>query len=581
MDRLIGITQPRRVATVTLAKRVAEEMGTTLGAEIGYSIRFEDRTSPQTVLKFLTDGMLLREALQDPDLKKYRVIMLDEVHERTLHTDVLLGLLKRLQDRRKEDLRIIIMSATLDFGRFQTFFPKAKSVIVQGRQHPVQVLYLKSPEADYLDAALITTMQIHAEEAEGDILVFLTGQEDIENMDQLLKNASPRALAKGGLELMPVPLFAALPPDQQLAAFEPAPKGRRKAILATNIAETSVTIGGVKFVVDPGLAKMRGFNSRICVESLHIAPVSKAQAQQRAGRAGREGPGKCYRLYMERTFNELEIAAPPEIRRCNLATVVLQLKALGVNDVLNFEFMDPPPREAVLRSLELLYALGALDDTGEISNPLGRQLSRFPLEPQAARTIIASAELGCSEEMIVVHALICTESLFCMPKANRNEALIAHDRFTSPDGDHVTLLNMYRGYLETAMRHRKDWAFDNFINIRSLKHAENVHQQLRGHCSAMNIPLKSATNGSESFRRALVSGFFLNVAQRQHDGTYRAIYISQTVCLHPTSVLLKKKPEVIVYNELLYTSKLYIRNVSAIEISWLAELAPRFYTAIG
>lgn len=579
-DAQVAITQPRRVATTTVARRVAEEQGVPLGGRVGYSIRFEDVSSSETRLRFLTDGMLLREALLDPDLAKYKVIILDEAHERTLHTDVLLGLLKRLHARRS-DLKIVVMSATLDFGQFQTFFPGSKALAVEGRQHKVQTMYLRTPEEDYLDAALLCVTQVHTEEGAGDILLFLTGQEEIENMERLIRQRAAHLPNLLKLQLVPVPLYAALPPDEQLRAFQPAAPGERKVILATNIAETSVTIGGVRFVVDPGLVKMRGYSAKTGVESLVVTAVSQAHARQRTGRAGREGPGKCYRLYTEDTFSHLQPAPVPEIKRCNMASVVLQLKALGIDDVLQFDFMDPPPREAVVRSLELLYALGALDDTGKLSSPLGEQLARFPLEPQAACTLVAATRMGCGEEMLVVLAMLSAENIFYLPREKKAEAIAAHQQFASIDGDHATLSNVFRAYKATPASQRRDWVFDHFVNQRALKRAEDVHQQLRDHVVGMKLPLKSCGDDTAPLRKALVAGYFLNAAQKQPDNTYRCLSNAQAVSLHPTSVLMKHKPDVVLYNELVQTSRLYVRDISRIEIAWLAELAPRFYTGVS
>jgi ATP-dependent RNA helicase DHX8/PRP22 len=371
------------------------------GGTVGYSIRFEDCTSPRTRLKFCTDGMLLREALLDPRLSRYSVVVIDEAHERTVHTDVLLGLLRRVLDARPDNFRLVVMSATLDADAFADFFGGARAVYVQGRQYPVQVLYTPEPEEDYLDAAMLTVLQVHAEEAPGDVLVFLTGQEEIDALARLLTERAatlPPTAGSGAAassSLLIAPLYAALPPEQQMTVFEPAPPGVRKVILATNIAETSLTIAGVRYVIDPGLSKQRAFNPRSGVDTLAVAPISRAAARQRAGRAGREAPGKCFRLYTEDAFHAtLPAVTRPEILRANLGGVVLQLKALGVDDVLSFPLLDPPPRAALVRSLELLYALGALDDAGKMTR-VGDAMARFPLEPMV-RACVTPHAIACS-----------------------------------------------------------------------------------------------------------------------------------------------------------------------------------------
>ena len=330
--KLIGCTQPRRVAAMSVAKRVADEMDVVLGEEVGYNIRFEDVSSARTLLKYLTDGMLLREAMNDPLLEKYGAIILDEAHERTLSTDVLFGLLKEVLKQRK-DLKLIVMSATLDAGKFQNYFDNAPLLSVPGRLHSVEIFYTPEPERDYLEAAIRTCIQIHLCEKPGDILIFLTGEEEIEDAcRKLMKEAQNFGPEVGELKCLPI--YSTLPPAQQQKIFEPAPPPRysggppgRKVIVATNIAETSLTIDGIVYVIDPGFAKQKVYNPRIRVESLLVSPISKASAQQRAGRAGRTQPGKCFRLYTEKAFKkELQPQTYPEILRSNLGSVVLQLK---------------------------------------------------------------------------------------------------------------------------------------------------------------------------------------------------------------------------------------------------------------
>ncbi|KAJ3225657.1 DEAH-box ATP-dependent RNA helicase prp43, partial [Chytriomyces hyalinus] len=346
----IACTQPRRVAAMSVAKRVADELDVVLGEEVGYSIRFEDCTSSRTVLKYCTDGMLLREAMNDPLLSRYSGIILDEAHERTLQTDILMGLLKEVC-RKRPDLRLIVMSATLDAGKFQSYFDDAPLLVVPGRTFPVDIFYTPEPERDYLEAAIRTVLQIHTCEDPGDILVFLTGEEEIEDACRKISGEINHLISAqpdhvGDLKV--VPLYSTLPPQMQQKIFEDAPPPRkkggppgRKVVVSTNIAETSLTIDGIVYVIDPGFSKQKVYNPRIRVESLLVSPISKASAQQRAGRAGRTRPGKCFRLYTEKAFkNDLQEQTYPEILRCNLGSVVLQLKKLGIDDLVHFDFMD-------------------------------------------------------------------------------------------------------------------------------------------------------------------------------------------------------------------------------------------------
>ncbi|GIY82147.1 ATP-dependent RNA helicase DHX8 [Caerostris extrusa] len=371
----IGCTQPRRVAAMSVAKRVAEEFGCRLGQEVGYSIRFEDCTSPETVIKYMTEGMLLIECLVDPDLKSYTVVMLDEAHERTINTDVLFGLLKNAVKRRPE-LKLIVTSATLDAVKFSQYFYEAPIFTIPGRTYPVEILYTKEPENDYLDASLITVMQIHLTEPPGDILLFLTGQEEIDTACEILYERM-KSLGPEVPELIILPVYSALPSEIQTRIFEPTPSGSRKVVIATNIAETSLTIDGIYYVVDPGFVKQNVYNSKTGMDSLVVIPISQAQAKQRAGRAGRTGPGKCYRLYTERSYRDEMLTTPvPEIQRTNLAHTVLQLKAMGINDLLSFDFMDAPPPESVIAALEQLHSLSALDDEGLLTR-LGKRYDMF------------------------------------------------------------------------------------------------------------------------------------------------------------------------------------------------------------
>ncbi|GME96675.1 unnamed protein product [Ambrosiozyma monospora] len=407
---------------MSVAARVADELDVNLGEEVGYSIRFENKTSNKTILKYMTDGMLLREAMEDHNLSRYSCIILDEAHERTLATDILMGLLKQVTTRRP-DLKLIIMSATLDAEKFQSYFMDAPLLAVPGRTYPVEIYYTPEYQRDYLDAAIRTVLQIHATEEKGDILLFLTGEEEIEDACRKISMEGDQMIREEGCGPLKVyPLYGSLPPHQQQRIFEPAPEpftpnGRpgRKVIIATNIAETSLTIDGIVYVVDPGFSKQKVYNPRIRVESLLVSPISKASAQQRAGRAGRTRPGKCFRLYTEEAFKkELIEQSYPEVLRSNLASTVLELKKLGIDDLVHFDFMDPPAPETMMRALEELNYLTCLDDDGNMT-ALGRLASQFPLDPMLAVLLIGSAEFGCSEEILSIVAMLSVPNVFVRP----------------------------------------------------------------------------------------------------------------------------------------------------------------------
>ncbi|CAI5488992.1 unnamed protein product [Closterium sp. Naga37s-1] len=470
----IGCTQPRRVAAMSVAKRVAEEFGCRLGEEVGYAIRFEDCTSPETVIKYMTDGMLLREILVDEDLSSYSVIMLDEAHERTIHTDVLFGLLKDLLVKRK-DLRLIVTSATLDAEKFSNYFFQCPIFTIPGRTFPVEVLYTKAPETDYLDAALITVMQIHLTEPEGDVLLFLTGQEEIDTSCQILYERI-KGLGPSVPELIILPVYSSLPSEMQTRIFDPAPPGTRKVVVATNIAEASLTIDGIYYVVDPGFAKQKVYNPKLGLDSLVITPISQASARQRAGRAGRTGPGKCYRLYTESAYrNEMLPTTVPEIQRTNLGMTTLTLKAMGINELLAFDFMDPPPPQALISAMEQLYNLGALDEEGLLTK-LGRKMAEFPLEPPLSKTLIASVDLGCSEEILTIIAMLQAQNIFYRPREKQAQADQKKAKFFQPEGDHLTLLAVYEAW--KAKSFSGPWCYENFVQSRSLRRAQDVRKQL-------------------------------------------------------------------------------------------------------
>jgi len=572
----VGCTQPRRVAAMSVAARVSQEMGVKLGHEVGYSIRFEDCTSEKTVIKYMTDGMLLREFLGEPDLGSYSVVMVDEAHERTLSTDILFGLVKDIS-RFRPDLKLLISSATLDAEKFSDYFDSAPIFKIPGRRYPVEIHYTKAPEADYLDAAIATVLQIHVTQPGGDILVFFTGQEEIETAEEILKHRT-RGLGTKIADLIVCPIYANLPTELQAKIFEPTPEGARKVVLATNIAETSLTIDGIKYVIDPGFCKMKSYNPRTGMESLLVAPISKASANQRAGRSGRTGPGKCFRLYTAYNYHkDLEDNTVPEIQRTNLANVVLTLKSLGIHDLLNFDFMDPPPYEALLKALELLFALGALNKVGELTK-VGRRMAEFPLDPMLSKMIVASDKYKCSDEIISIAAMLSVGnySIFYRPKDKQVHADNARMNFhTGNVGDHIALLKVYSSWKET--NYSTQWCYENYIQVRSMKRARDVRDQLEGLLERVEIELTSDPSDLDTIKKAITSGFFPHCARLQNNGSYRTLKHPQTVHIHPGSGLAQLLPRWVLYNELALTTKKYMRQVTQVKPEWLVEIAPHYY----
>ncbi len=569
----VGCTQPRRVAATSVAKRVAEEFGCELGQEVGYSIRFEDKTSPATVIKYMTDGMLMREYLADNALSKYICIILDEAHERTIHTDVLFGLLKQLL-RKRDDFKLIVTSATLNAQKFASYFNNCQTFTIPGRLYPVEILYCKEPEPDYLEAALITIMQIHLSEPAGDILVFLTGQEEIDTCAEILYSRM-KALDDLAPELIILPVYGALPSEMQSRIFDPAPPGSRKCVIATNIAEASLTIDGIYYVIDPGFCKQKLFNPKLGMDSLMVTPISTASAKQRAGRAGRTGPGKCYRLYTEAAFEtEMLASSVPELQRTNLANVVLQLKAMGINDLIGFDFMDPPPIQTLVTAMESLYMQGALDDDGLLTR-LGRKMAEFPLEPSLSKMLIVSAELGCSEEILTVVAMLSVEPPWYRPKDKAAAADQKKAKFNHADGDHLTLLNLYNAWAASSFSN--PWCFENFVQARSMRRAQDVRTQLISIMDKYHMDIVSAGKNLVRVRKCIVAGYFTCCAKKDPQEGYKTIQDGQPVYIHPSSSLFNKNPEWVLYHELVLTTKEYMRNVLQVDAKWLVEMAPKFF----
>lgn len=535
----VGCTQPRRVAAMSVAKRVAEEYGCRLGQEVGYTIRFEDCTSPETAIKYMTDGMMLRECLVDLDLKGYSVIMLDEAHERTIHTDVLFGLLKQAVKRRPE-LKLIVTSATLDAVKFSQYFFEAPIFTIPGRTFPVEILYTKEPETDYLDASLITVMQIHLREPPGDVLLFLTGQEEIDTACEILYERM-KSLGPDVPELIILPVYSALPSEMQTRIFDPAPPGSRKVVIATNIAETSLTIDGIYYVVDPGFVKQKVYNSKTGMDSLVVTPISQAAAKQRAGRAGRTGPGKTYRLYTERAYrDEMNPTPVPEIQRTNLATTVLQLKTMGINDLLHFDFMDAPPVESLVMALEQLHSLSALDNEGLLTR-LGRRMAEFPLEPNLSKMLIMSVALQCSDEILTIVSMLSVQNVFYRPKDKQALADQKKAKFNQSEGDHLTLLAVYNSWKNNKFSNA--WCYENFVQVRTLKRAQDVRKQLLGIMDRHKLDVVSAGKNSVRVQKTVCSGFFRNAAKKDPQEGYRTLVDSQVVYIHPSSALFNRQPE--------------------------------------
>ncbi|KAK2960604.1 putative Pre-mRNA-splicing factor ATP-dependent RNA helicase ddx-15 [Blattamonas nauphoetae] len=588
----IGCTQPRRVAAVSIARRVAEEMDVTLGYEVGYQIRFDDKTSAGTFLTYLTDGRLVTEAVHDPKMSRYSVVILDEAHERTVSTDILFSLMKRALTRRK-DLKLIVMSATLDTHKFQKYFNDAPLFQVPGKMYPVQILYTPQSVCNCLSACIDTVVQIHTLEKVGDILLFLSGEEEITKVcaaiEKKLQKYSEDIDEEEISEAIVLPLYSLLPPSQQEEIFKPAPKPRypggkpgRKIIVATNIAETSLTINGIVYVVDSGLSKQIGYHPRIRTESLTQTNISKASANQRAGRAGRTQPGKCYRMYTEETYEKkFPATTTPEILRSNLRSLVLQLTMLGVEDLIHFDFIDHPAPETITRALEELNYIGAIDNDGKITD-LGSQMVNFPMDPYLSKFVIEAVKYNCSREAVSIAALLSVPSIFLKPLGHEKQlqAALAHSQFHHPFGDHLTLLNVYHAWL-SKYKTEPDWSHRNFLNERNLRTADNIRIQLSRLMSRLKLPLTSTDFESPHYysniRKALTAGFFMQVAVHQRKNEYITMK-DNLVVSQGISTIEKDCPEWILFDRVLrLDGRIVTTTLTQISPSWLFDVAPSYF----
>ncbi|KAF9870135.1 helicase associated domain-containing protein [Colletotrichum karsti] len=616
--KVIGITQPRRVAATTVAMRVAEEVGCEIGKEVGYAIRFEDATSAQTRIKFMTDGLLIREALVDPLLTRYSVIMVDEAHERSISTDILLGLLKKILKKRPE-LRVIISSATLQADEFLKFFTtnpgdegketkrsaaetadndtkmqagddKCAIAALEGRTFPVDVLYLESPAEDYVEKAISTVFDIHENEKEGDILVFLTGREEIDNACQAVADRL-LDMKSHDQKLQALPLYAGLTTEQQMYVFDKPPEGTRKVVFATNIAEASITIDGIVYVVDCGFAKLRAYNPRTGIEALTSTAISKASANQRAGRAGRTRPGKCFRLYTEEAFLGLPAVTVPEIQRSNLAPFILQLKALGIDNVLRFNFISPPPSELMAKALELLYSLGALDEYAKLTKPLGYRMAEIAVEPMMGKTLLSASSFGCLSEILTIAAMTSAggNNVWFYHDGERKAMETSRRLFAAEEGDHLTLLNVYQAFVTKGKKESK-FCRDHNLNFKTMSRAVSIRAQLKRYLEKFGITVDESLAGrqgqdnakkAEQIRRCLTAGYFAHAARMQPDGTFRNVSGETTLHAHPTSLMFNRKADWVIFHEVMETgTKIFIRDITKIDKGWLVEYAPEFYQVV-
>lgn len=418
--------------------------------------------------------------------------------------------------------------------------------------------------------------------------MFLTGQEEVDDLVRRIEDYPDQKLAQ---QLLTLPIYAGLPNDQQKVVFERPPKGMRKVVVATNIAESSITIEGIVYVIDSGFVKIRAYNPKTGTDTLVVVPTSKASAQQRAGRAGRVRPGKAFRLFTEEDFLKLPTNSIPEIQRSSLSPVILQLKALGIDNIARFDFMSPPPANVLIRALEHLYALGALNDRGLLTSDIGMKIAELPFDPPVSRMILASGELGCSEEIASIAAMMGVQNAWVNPSSLRKKADEAKLEFGARQGDHITLLNgtrqspplipsflthpfflvVYANFV--ANKESSKWCYENFLNYRSLQRAITVRKQVVGFMKRFKVPLVSCEGDVTLIQKCIAVGFFANAARRSPDGQYRTLRDSLVLAIHPTSILFNYSPEWVVFQEVVETTNIFMRDLTVIEQMWLPEIA--------
>lgn len=665
---LVACTQPRRIAAISVATRVAEEMDVALGAHVGYHVRFDSRQCEATRVLYMTDGMLLREAFADPDLHRFSVVVVDEAHERTIDTDVVLGLLKRLLSRRPT-FRLVVMSATLDVQKIQTYFPAAPLLHVSGRMHDVELFYAPRPVTDYVAAMVACAKQLHEREPAGDILCFLTGEAEIERAVAALAaalnsseagsasqngsqdlicgtstgsgsvrdNASsvkrPRtgegksqeaetggccaaargeglpASSPGSTSARPpravvLPLYGSLSLKEQQKVFDTYPEDTRKIVMATNIAETSVTIDGIVYVVDCGYQKQSLYNAEARVDFLLPAVISKASAEQRKGRAGRTRPGKCYRMYTAENFASFPDQTHPEILRTNIVNTVLLLLKLGVANPCDFPFIDPPSDQGLSDAFYQLLYFGAVDDGLELTD-FGRRMAELPIDACLARMLLRAPQHGCAADAAVVAAMLEVGNVFSRPPSRAAEAREAHRAFDCVESDHVTLFHVFHGYYQNQSQGAR-YCYEHFLRHQAMQQAVQVYNQLRRLLQRLDVPVLSTYRPERHYvdtvalRKAVLEGFFTQVAYlvplptpraaaaAVGDPTtriFRTVRDALHVCLHRQSALthgLRALPTWIVFDRLEVQGEAgtFVRAASAVEVEWLLEVSD-FFTELG
>jgi len=574
---VIGHTQPRRVAARTVSQRIAEELGVKVGEQVGYQFRFTDHTSDRTHVKIMTDGILLAETARDRFLEKYDAIIIDEAHERSLNIDFLLGYLKRILPKRP-DLKIIVTSATIDVERFSSHFNNAPIIEVSGRTFPVDVLYrpqkvTKSTDSDeqMINGVLDTLHEIERLEPRGDVLVFLPGEREIRELAAEIRKSDLRTLDV-------LPLYSRLSVAEQNRVFRPHSQAR--VILATNVAETSLTVPGIRYVIDPGMARISRYSYRSKIQQLPIEPVSQASAQQRKGRCGRVSSGVCFRLYSEEDFLSRPEFTQPEIMRTNLASVILQMLVLRLGDIEKFPFVEPPEQRQINDGFQLLFELQAVDQQRNITK-LGREIAKFPVDLRFARMLLQAGRFDCLSELLLITSALTVQDPRDRPHERQQAADEAHRRYLDEQSDFIALVNLWRSYESErqalSQKQLRKYCRDNFLSFTRMREWRDVHRQLHLLCKELNLLENKSAAEYPSIHQALLSGLLGNIGEKSGENEYKGAR-NRTHYIFPGSSQFKSKPKWIVSGELVETTRLYARNVARIDSEWIEPLAQHLVT---
>ena len=576
----ICCVEPRRIAAITAAEQVAKDSKCKIGITVGYHVRFDNQTSNLTRICFKTDGVVFRELIQDKYLYKYSAVIIDEAHEGSIYNDVLMPLLKEAVAHRNHStkpLKLIIMSATINVLRYSRFFDDCKIIYVKGRQYNVDIFYSEIPQSSYLRSSITTAILIHKEDTEctclgfGTILIFLTGEEEIETAAKQLRHVSSMFSKEYPLHplIKVYVLYSNLPKEQQKMCMFNSNKHDRKIIFATNIAETSVTIPGVKYIIDCGKVKRRRFDYSTGLESLKVVSISREQAIQRAGRAGRDQHGKCYRLYTSNIWDEMKMYSKREITYCDLTSIILEMIAIGVSDIESFAFFESPDIKLLRMYLDKLVSLQCVNKMEKshghynyILNDIGAKMVHFPVNPYSSKLILQSIEYSCSREILLIVSLLSMDDIIFIPIEKQSSFVRISSSFDTKAGDHILYINILKGWINSD--YENFGGMDHFLNQRNCEIFRNVYRQFCDiFTSTFSLSITTSSNVDE-IQKCLLSVLFCNLCEHQGDGKFLSLAYGMLFYIHPSSCCFKTNPDYLIFSNLVTTTKPYMKFVTPI-----------------